>query len=239
MNKRSCVIYDSWADQIINLPPEMAGEYAQAILKYAIYGEDVQTDNPAINAMLVPVKKKLDEDADSYEETKKQRAEAGKKGMQSRWSDNKTITKDNKAITKDNGVITNDNTVKQDITNITVSVSDTDTDINNKYILSCKQIIDYLNQVLGTHYKATAKATIKIIKARLNEGHTVDDFKTVIDKKHKTWGKDPKMAEYLRPETLFSASHFESYLNELTARDSPYMKRKIDYEALQKEALSG
>ena len=59
MSKKSCVIYDSWADQIINLPPEMAGEYAQAILQYAIYGEEMEISNPAIYAMMIPVKKKL------------------------------------------------------------------------------------------------------------------------------------------------------------------------------------
>ena len=64
MTKKSCVIYDSWADQIINLPKEMAGEYIQAMLKYAIYGEDMDVDDPAIKAMLVPVRKKLDEDRD-------------------------------------------------------------------------------------------------------------------------------------------------------------------------------
>ena len=50
------------------------------------------------------------------------------------------------------------------------------------------------------------------------EGHTVDDFKTVIDKKYAEWGQNPKMSKYLRPETLFSAEHFESYLNEVTSR---------------------
>lgn len=117
--KKSCVIYDSWADQIINLPPEMAGEYAKAILMYAIYGEEADIENPAIKAMLVPVKKKIDEDSEAYQETIRQRSEAGKKGMSKRWN----ITNDNKVITNDNDVITNDNTVKQAITNITVSDS--------------------------------------------------------------------------------------------------------------------
>ena len=65
--KKSCVIYDSWADQILNLPNEIAGEYIKAILRYAIYGEDSGTDNTFINAMLVPVTKKLDEDRQKYQ----------------------------------------------------------------------------------------------------------------------------------------------------------------------------
>jgi hypothetical protein len=46
----------------------------------------------------------------------------------------------------------------------------------------------------------------------LAEGFTIDDFKTVIDKKCAEWLGDSKMEPYLRPETLFGTK-FESYLN--------------------------
>ena len=65
--RKSCVIYKTWADQLINLPSDVAGEYIQAILKYAFYGEEIKSDNPFINAMLVPVKEKLDEDIEKYQ----------------------------------------------------------------------------------------------------------------------------------------------------------------------------
>ena len=57
--RKSCVVYATWADQILNLPDDMAGKYAKAILQYAIYGEAVDVDNTFINAMFIPVKKKL------------------------------------------------------------------------------------------------------------------------------------------------------------------------------------
>lgn len=79
---------------------------------------------------------------------------------------------------------------------------------NNIYI-----IVEYLNEKAGTHYKASTAKTKSLINARLKEGFTVDDFKTVIDKKVKEWLKDVKMAKYIRPETLFGTK-FEGYLNE-------------------------
>lgn len=79
------------------------------------------------------------------------------------------------------------------------------------------RVIDYLNDVLGTRYTTKSKSTTQKIKARLDEGHTFEDFRTVIDKKYREWGSDSKMVKYLRPETLFSAGHFESYLNEIEA----------------------
>lgn len=74
-----------------------------------------------------------------------------------------------------------------------------------------KEIILYLNSSISANYRYQSKANQKHIKARLNEGYTVDDFKTVIDKKVAEW-KGTEMAQYLRPETLFG-SKFESYLN--------------------------
>ena len=66
--RKSFVMYAEWADQIINMAPDLAGEYIQAILKYAIYGEDVKPDNQLLNAMLVPVYKRIDEDYKKYQE---------------------------------------------------------------------------------------------------------------------------------------------------------------------------
>lgn len=76
-----------------------------------------------------------------------------------------------------------------------------------------EQIVSYLNEMCGTSYKANTKKTVDLIKARMNEGFTVEDFKTVIYKKAKQWINDPKMCKFLRPETLFS-NKFEGYLNE-------------------------
>ena len=44
-----------------------------------------------------------------------------------------------------------------------------------------------------------------------------DDFKRVIDTKTAEW-KGTDMEQYLRPETLFSASKFEGYLNQRTIK---------------------
>ena len=90
------------------------------------------------------------------------------------------------------------------------------------------EIISYLNQRIGSHYKANTKKTVSLINARLKEGFTVDDFKTVIDVKAAQWENDPKMAEYLRPQTLFSGN-FEAYLNQkpIETEDKPDIFEKL------------
>jgi uncharacterized phage protein (TIGR02220 family)/predicted phage replisome organizer len=75
-----------------------------------------------------------------------------------------------------------------------------------------KTVVSYLNQKAGTNYRPTTPKTKTAIKARLSEGFTVEDFKTVIDKKCIEWLGNDTMEKYLRPETLFGTK-FEGYLN--------------------------
>lgn len=86
---------------------------------------------------------------------------------------------------------------------------DRDKEEDKKHIYS--SVISHLNEKAGTNYRATSKATKSHINARLSEGHTLDDFISVIDKKCAEW-KGTNMEKYLRPETLFG-SKFEGYLN--------------------------
>ena len=95
------------------------------------------------------------------------------------------------------------------------------------------EIIKYLNQKTGAHYKLNTPETVKHINARLKEGFTLNDFKYVIDIKCAEWKgkitKDGKnMEDWLRPITLFGTK-FESYLNQ--AKPDPfqkYYKRGVD-----------
>ena len=79
----------------------------------------------------------------------------------------------------------------------------------------CTQAVEYLNQKNGTKYRASSKKTQACVRARVRDGFTLEDFKAVIDAKVAQWGDDEKMAEYLRPETLFGTK-FESYLQNAT-----------------------
>ena len=83
----------------------------------------------------------------------------------------------------------------------------------NTYTDEIKEIVSYLNEKTGSKYRPNTDATKKHINARLEEGFTVEDFKTVIDTKVSEWIGDKKMQKFLRPQTLFGTK-FESYLNQ-------------------------
>lgn len=80
-------------------------------------------------------------------------------------------------------------------------------------------IISYLNEKTGSSFRTNSQSTIKLLNGRFKEGYTEKDIIAVIDLKCKQWLRDLKMKVYLRPETLFSPSKFESYINEVKAKD--------------------
>ena len=109
------------------------------------------------------------------------------------------------------------------------------------------EVIDYLNIKTESSYRATTEANIKPIRARLNDGFSVEDCKKVIDTKSGQWLNNPDMVKYLRPATLFSPSKFEGYLNECRGKpsirgDSPPISEQAAFnqsisEAIQRQML--
>lgn len=87
-------------------------------------------------------------------------------------------------------------------------------------------VLEYLNSSINSRYR-NCDSTLRPIKARLKEGYTFDDCKTVIDKKCSEW-LSTDMAKFLRPSTLFAKGHFEEYLNApVSVKQSYQNMRKV------------
>lgn len=101
-----------------------------------------------------------------------------------------------------------------------------------------EEIIAYLNQVAGKSFSHKTKETQRLIKARWNEGYTLEQFKTVIDVKSSQWLHKPEILGYLRPMTLFSTK-FESYLNEAAPRPAASQQPPQDNGNMPEWAVEG
>ena len=133
-----------------------------------------------------------------------------------------------------------------------------DKDKDNNICVPYKEIITYLNEKTGKKRRWDVKSNQKEIKARFNEGYTLDDFKTVIDKKYHEWGRKPTKEElqrgvndmriYLRPKTLFG-SNFDVYLNQEQTEKMPakppvsrnlnnFERRGYDMDSLEEQLLN-
>lgn len=77
-----------------------------------------------------------------------------------------------------------------------------------------QKVMDYFNQVNGTHFTQTLK--IRTIITQIPKV-TFEQFQSVILHKLETWGADEKMRQYIRPGTLFgSKNKFMQYLDDAT-----------------------
>jgi len=91
-----------------------------------------------------------------------------------------------------------------------------------------ESIIAHLNLKTGKDFKPTTTATRRNIQARWNEGFRIEHFKIVHENMTAKWLTDPKMAQYLRPETLYSPK-FEGYLNTVvTQSDMGLISQKTE-----------
>lgn len=89
-----------------------------------------------------------------------------------------------------------------------------DTDIvEQSSTIPYSDIIDYLNSKAETNFKSNSDSSKTGIRARWKEGYRLENFFSVIDVKVAEWKNDKKMAQYLRPSTLFGTK-FESYLQQ-------------------------
>ena len=78
--------------------------------------------------------------------------------------------------------------------------------------LLVEKTIRRLNELACTSFRPDSKATVMHINGRLSEGYTLEDFEAVLESKWQEWSDNPGMRKFYRPQTLFAAKHFESYL---------------------------
>lgn len=192
--RESVIIYTSINEILQELSDEDKGKLFQAIIDY-------QLENPVnltgmLKLIFIQVRQQIDMNNQKYEDAKKKKSEAGKKGMENRWKKNNTVKNINN---KNNTVITSDNknnTVKNVITddNKEKSVNNTDNKHNlygngniygNIYgndNINYKEIVDYYNDTCVSlpKVKVVTDARKKTIKSRLKK-YTISDLFTVFD----------------------------------------------------------
>lgn len=221
--KNSFLIMDSWAVILEGMPEHTTSEVIKMICRYQMNGEVTRSDDVGANALFDAWKPTLDANNAMYEKKIESAANARKH--------KNDIKAENKVDIKDE--------IKLKSTSVSDSVSvSVNKDISPKgdiieqarppIELDIDEIIDYLNAATSSKFSKSTDATRKSIRARLKAGATIDDFRKVIDHKVEKWGNDDRMREYLRPQTLFAPSHFESYLNEAN-RPRPTSTSQNDY----------
>ena len=124
-NKKSFVMYRSWANLIENLDDLKAGELIKAICAH-VNGHDVVIEDKTIQAVYTMIEEKIDEDSEKYSEVVEKRKEAIKK----RWTKN----------TKEQATNTNEyKCIQENSDTVTDTESDTDTVSSTKIYIGNKE----------------------------------------------------------------------------------------------------
>ena len=238
-SKKSFVLYCDLIHTVEHLPNDKAGELLKHILSY-VNDRDPVTDCIVVKLAFEPIRQQLKRDLQTWEKKVEERSESGRAGNLKRWNqdlyerymngecldDLEKIARHRKASLPDptrslpianiavNGTVNGNGTVNENEKKAKVSPEKGNASplTNERVKAACEYIIGYLNKKTGKAFKPDSKDTVRMIRARLSEGYEWPNFRTVIDGRCAIWGADPKMAEYLRPVTLFGTK-FESYLN--------------------------
>ena len=83
------------------------------------------------------------------------------------------------------------------------------------YRAEAKTVLAFLNEKTSKNFR-DVDSNLAFIEARLKSGIDVQTCKTLIARKVRDWTPNPEMAPYLRPETLFNKTKFETYLAEVS-----------------------
>lgn len=91
---------------------------------------------------------------------------------------------------------------------------------NGELRKAAAEVIGFLNAKAGRTFDTNGANADHVI-ARLRDGETLGDLRAVIALKCREWKSDEKMADYLRPETLFNRTKFASYKGKLGEPNRP------------------
>jgi len=211
-DKKSFILHVDSLDVIDDLTDEQAGQLFRAIKNYHAGGDF--EPSPIIRIAFSAFKSQFKRDLEKYEKIIERNKNNGLKGGRPKTQQNPQKPTGLSGLSKE--------PKKADSGNGNGSVSGNgsgkESDKPRSKHLSRKhdhtpEIINYLNAKTGKNFKPV-ESHAKHIRARLAEGHTLDDIRGVIDRKTDQW-RGTDSAEYLRPATLFNAEKFNQYVGEI------------------------
>ena len=238
----SMIFYKSFADALKALPDKDRLELYDAIFAFGIYDEEPKLSG-VNSAVFTLVRPQIEANNRKYENGSKGGRPKNQTETKTKPNNNQSITKtkpnDNQTITK--AKPNHNQTITKPKPNDNDNVNDNENEKGNgNYNASGSDdvslsLLSYLNQKTGSSYPAS-KGTMQLIKEKLSEGYTVDQIKSVVDKKFAEWSCDGKMRSYLRPSTLFG-DRFEEYLNAPLPAEIEEERKSVERVASLKKQL--
>lgn len=215
----------SWLKTTEALNEAECGRLIRGMLRYASSGEVPELKGN--ERMMWPA---IQEDLDNQRGAFTRQSKTNRQNVTNRYESLRFVTNRNESYSE------RESTPHTPLKEKDIYISPKSVDCIDSLTRDCNEVIDFLNQVAGTSYKHS-ETSRKPIRARLNDGFTVEDCKRVICNRWKAW-RGTEWQQYMRPDTLFRPSKFEGYLNATTPSSDGLDNLRALYEQAKKEEES-
>lgn len=238
---RSFTWFEKFGEVMEALPAENQAEFALAIVRYGSLGEEPEFDSPLMAALFTAIREDVDNsltkrasaskggrppkaDKRKAETNGGGNAETGSAKPETKPETNEKPNPETgfeKPKTQSNTVQSNTvqaNTVQANTDQTKPNQDDApfpeDDPEGNAFAEFAAGCIDAFNAETGSDYRWGGGGRLALdLRRMFDAGRTVDDARAVVRRKRDEWRGSKRMAQHIRPETLFGEK-FESYLNE-------------------------
>ena len=239
---RSFTWFEKFGEVMEALPSENQAEFALAIVRYGSLGEEPEFDSPLMAALFTAIREDVDNSLTKRASASKggRPPKAGKQQAETNGGGNAETgfekpktkakpkpetgfgvseTKDEqvsetgfeKPKTQSNTVQANTDQTKPNQDDAPFPEDDPEANAFAEFAAGC---IDAFNAETGSDYRWGGGGRLALdLRRMFDAGRTVDDARAVVRRKRDEWRGSKRMAQHVRPETLFGEK-FESYLNE-------------------------
>lgn len=215
-DKKSFIVYCDIKETLDELTDEQAGKLFKGMVHYSDDGTEPNFDT-ILKFVFIPIRQQMDRDNEKWNCIRAKRSAAGKKGGENsakvKAERTKSLQETKKGVTDFKQSQAKPSKSKQSqanqAVNVNVNVNDNvNVNVNDNVIQLADDLLRPLEKAVGTSYERERNEIEQLIAQRLDEGHTEEEMRKVIDYKCeelKNKSKEERAAEeiFFHPSFLF------------------------------------
>ena len=199
-NKKSFIAYSDWQETFEELSNEEAGKLVKHLFNY-VNDKNPEASDKLTKMCFIPIKQSLKRDLVKYDNYIDKQRVNGKKG--GRPKKNPTLSEETQAFLE--------KPKKADSVNDSVSVNDSDTNINKVKTLDFDKLLFFIKQETRREFRTINKSVQNKYKARLRDGYLKADIQNAIKYACSMQYHKDNGFQYLTPEFFSRADTLDKY----------------------------
>ena len=239
--KKSFIIYTDIIENILDLSDAEAGILFKGLLKYSDTGIEQTFEDRLVKHNYMTIRRQMNRDFEKWKGIKEARSRAGKLGGAKKGNQNakkdKTLQDDNTSVIKNKQ--NKQSQAKQTKQAVNVNVNDNvNVNVNDNVIQLADGLLRPLEKAANTSYEQDLEEIYKLVAIKLDEGHTEDELKQVVEfqckELEKVADKDRGNMEMFSNPLFLFGSAYESTLSLMNKQDE--LQDKMQMLKEQEEA---